>query len=105
MEGSDIVIRNGEIAVTSKDLSTVTIDKIEIQDCKIAYTAFQKKSEFGPARISIKGRSTISGYVEIPYLIENKSSMTLEDRIVKSSVDVDQVKQVLYGVKYGKSSK
>ena len=105
MEGRNILIKNGEIAVTSKDLSTVTIDGIEIQDCKIAYTAFQKKSEFGPARISIKGSSTISGYVEIPYLIEDRSSMTIENKPVKSSADVDQVKRVLYGVKYGKSSK
>jgi len=100
----DIRINNAEIAVTSKDYSTILIEDIEIKDSQIAYTAFQKKSEFGPGRIEVLGNSLISGRTEIPYLIEDKSTMRMADKPVRSSVDVKRVKQILYGVKYGKSS-
>ena len=105
MEGRNITIREAEIAVTSKDLSSVHIKDVRIVDCRIAYTTFQKKSEFGPAGIFVDGKSELSGKIEIPYLIEHQCQMTLAGEPVKSSIDVEHVKQVLYGVKFGKASK
>jgi hypothetical protein len=46
-------IRRAEIALASKDSSTVTVAGAEIADGPIGLTAFQKKSEFGPASMEV----------------------------------------------------
>ena len=41
--------------------------------------------------------------IEMPYLIEEKSSLTIDGEVIPPSRD--NVKEILYGVEYGKSSK
>ena len=100
----DMEIRNSEIAITSKDLSSVEIDHVYIFDSRIAYAAFQKKSEFGPATIEIVKNSQVSGQCEIMYLIEKESKLIISGEEKVSSMNLNHVKEILYGVKYGKSS-
>jgi hypothetical protein len=54
VEISGCNIENVKIAVASKDLSTVTINSIVIKNVELGYIAFQKKPEYGPAKIYIK---------------------------------------------------
>lgn len=71
MIAKDIEILNTEIAVASKDLSTLNIDNVTLDNCKIGFTVYQKKPEFGPAFITVKKR--VLNKVEIPYKIEDNS--------------------------------
>jgi hypothetical protein len=101
MIANNIEISNSEIAICSKDLSTIIISDINLQNNKIGFTAFQKKPEFGPA--VIKGLGVKLKNITVPYLIESKSNCSINGEIVRSSKD--NVKDILYGNQYGKSSK
>lgn len=96
-----IEIKNAEIAVASKDLSNIKIKEITISDSKIGLSAYQKKSEFGPGNILVN--NLLIRNVEIPYLIESGSNITIDGNVVESNSE--NVKDILYGTQYGKSSK
>lgn len=96
----DIKIINSEIAVCSKDRSQIAIEGMILQNNKIGFTAFQKKSEFGSGNIKVSNLEMKNNL--IPYLIETHSSLTIDGTI--QQFDNERVKDVLYGVKYGKSS-
>ncbi len=49
-----IIVKNANIAFASKDLSTLTLDNIAIQNCKKGIVAYKKKPEYGPAKIVLK---------------------------------------------------
>jgi len=100
MTGKNIKIYDSEIAVASKDDSELTISNILLDGNELCFTAFQKKPEFGPAILDItdaemKGNTLV-------HLIENYSSLRLNG---KKMPTVDRVKDQMYGVIYGKSSK
>ena len=98
---SQITIKNAEIAVASKDVSKIIIDKIDITNCKIGFASYQKKSEVGPASINVKNLKKSN--VDIPYMVEHQSKMTVNKK--KINPNQENVKDILYGKKYGKSSK
>ena len=64
-------------------------------------TLFQKKSEFGPA--DIVGHQIEIENSEIPLLIEKNCTLSLDGELIPSNKD--NVKKILYGAEYGKSSK
>ena len=94
-------IKNTEIAVASKDQSEIQINTVKLSNCKIGFTAFQKKAEFGAA--SIRTTNLQMASIKIPYLIEEKSSLAVDGAPIPPSRK--NVKEILYGVEYGKSSK
>lgn len=96
-----LLARNCEIAVASKDNSIVTISDLKLDSCNVGFTVFQKKSEFGPAVITINGFDT-SG-VRVPFLVEARSRLEIDGDVIVT--DQTQVKDQLYGIKYGTSSK
>ena len=98
---TDLTVRNTEIALAAKDLSQATVDGLTVDSCRIGFTIFQKKSEFGEAEVSA-ARVTLNA-VEVPYLLENNSRLTLNG--AAAAPNEDQVKGMLYGIKYGKASK
>lgn len=102
--GNNIKIHQTEMAIVSKDLSRIDFGNVIIRDCKIGFSAFQKKPEFGPATINISNNSTLLGDLEIAYLIEDKSHLFIQGKAIQSSLTIDNVKKILYGVKYGRSS-
>jgi hypothetical protein len=58
-ENSTVKIENtkvnkAKIAIASKDLSTVIVSSITFQNVDYGFVAFQKKPEFGPAKIIVK---------------------------------------------------
>ena len=101
LTGNYITIKNAEIGVTSKDLSKVNINQVKISDSTIGYTVYNKKSEFGPGKLSVNSSSLQN--VEIPYLIEEESTFNINGINYQSTST--KVKDLLYGVKYGKGSK
>ena len=101
IEGSKININGGEIGIVSKDLSTVLLSDVTINDTRLGFSSFQKKSEFGPGKITIKDLKMTN--IESDYLIEIGSSLTI-DNIVATTVSNKVIDQ-MYGKEYGKSSK
>ena len=97
----NVKITNSEIAFCSKDMSEIKSSDVNLQNNKIGFAVFQKKSEFGPGNIEVSKLEMRE--VSIPYLIETQSSLTIDGKIKKSNNE--SVKDVLYGIKYGKSSK
>jgi len=97
---NNVQINQAELGVTSKDKSILLVSNTTITDTKIAYVAFQKKPEFGPGKIKAMA-STINN-AEIPYLIEEHSVMTLDGKVIGTSIE--KAREILYGVKYGKES-
>lgn len=96
-------IKNSELAVTSKDMSQVEIRVLDISNSKVAFTVFQKKSEFGPA--TILGEEVTMNSVSEPYLIEEKCYLKLNGQIIKPDKRIKKkVKNMLYGNQYGKKS-
>lgn len=93
-------IRNAEIGITSKDRSKIFISDATLLNSRVGITLFQKKSEFGPAFAAVD-RVTIT-QSEIPYLVEDRSQLVLdgEDFLLVQT----NVKELLYGAEFGKSS-
>jgi len=49
-----LMIEHSLRGITAKDLSLVTIEKLNLVDCLYGFVAFQKKPEYGPAVIRVK---------------------------------------------------
>ncbi len=96
-----VEIRNAEIGVTSKDRSQLEVFDLKLLNSKIGVALFQKKSEFGPAYASIQKVNLSKS--DIPFLVEESSTLIIEGERYFS--DRHNVKEILYGVEYGKSSK
>jgi hypothetical protein len=94
-------IKNAAIAVASKDISLIKLADVTISGGQIGLTAYQKKPEFGPGSIEASGLHIVG--VAIPYLVEERSQVTVDQKKIEPSRD--NVKDILYGVEYGKSSK
>ena len=99
MKGKNISITKSEIAVAGKDLSLIDIQSVKVSDTKLAFTAFQKKSEFGPSDIVIEGLETEN--VALNHLIEVRSSLIIDGEKAEVS---ENVKERMYGVEFGVSS-
>lgn len=98
---SNITIKGGEIAIASKDNSTIEINGVDIFGSKLAYSAFQKKSEFGPGVIKVDNSNMQN--IGTAYLIEDGSSLSIGGR--KIDISSQKVRDKLYGAEFGKSSK
>lgn len=101
MKGNNIRINGGEIGIVSKDLSTITLTDVTIENTRLGIACFQKKSEFGPGIVNLKNLR-FSGN-EVPYLIAENSDLIIDNVVTK-----DKSKDVIgkmYGNEYGKSSR
>jgi len=82
---SDIIIRDSVIAVACKDMSQATISGINFSDCRIGFAVYQKKAEFGPA--AVKAAALDMDRVECPFLIEQGSSLSVDEKDIDSYVN------------------
>ncbi len=98
---NNVIVQGGEIAIVSKDNSKLRINKLDIKDCKLAYCAFQKKAEFGPASITIT--NSIINNVKNIHLIEINSELFIGNKEIREKKE--NVKDLLYGAEFGKASK
>ncbi|MBL4715272.1 MAG: right-handed parallel beta-helix repeat-containing protein [Bacteroidia bacterium] len=97
---SKINISNSALAITSKDNSVIELKNSIINTVDVVYAIFQKKPEFGPARVSIKDVSIEN--CKVQNLIETNSYLITDgDTILGKD---DKVKAKLYGEEYGKAT-
>lgn len=99
--GKNVKIRGGEIGLVSKDLSTVTISNVDIQDTRLAFSCFQKKSEFGPGLIQVEGVNLTN--IEVNHLVEYASNLSIDKEFISDKVN--NITEKMYGNEYGKSSR
>jgi len=101
MDGENIKVDGGEIGVVSKDLSTITLTDVVIENTRLGIACFQKKSEFGPGIVNLK-KLKFSGN-EVPYLIAENSDLIIDNVVTQDKSD--DVIGKMYGNEYGKSSR
>lgn len=101
IEGDEIIIKNAEIAITSKDLSEVIVKNLNISNSRLGFAVFQKKEEYGSANAKID--DLVMKDVDKIYLVEFDSFLNLNNKDIKTKIP--DVEALLYGVNYGKSSK
>jgi hypothetical protein len=99
--GTNIIINDSSLALTSKDLSTLNLDGVQVSNCDVVFTVFQKKSEYGPASINCQN-ATYTNYKE-EYLVQLNNTLKVNSTEIK--IKVKDVESLLYGAIYGKSSK
>ena len=98
--GGNIRINDAELGIVSKDLSTVSLRDVSITNTRVAFAAYRKKPEFGQA--VIEADQVEMENIEKKYLIEFGSRVTVNGRAIEATQD--NVKDLLYGVEYGRSS-
>ncbi len=101
MIATNIDIADAEIAVASKDLSELKAENVTIANSQIGFTVYQKKPEFGASHIKVKKLKMQA--ISLPYLVEENSSLTVDGESI--AANRKNVKDILYGVEYGKSSR
>jgi hypothetical protein len=84
---------NSKIIVASKDQSEVVIQKAQVGHSQIGFTAFQKKSEFGPGTIKIKVLEMKN--LETPFLVEEESVIEVDGVPIKTHKR--DIGKLLYG--------
>ena len=99
--GNNLKIVNSEIAICSKDLSEIIINGYFLENNRIALTAFQKKPKFGPGVLNMS--NGIFKINQIDHLIESNSTYILDGNSIPGNVE--DVNELFYGKKFGKSSK
>jgi hypothetical protein len=99
MKFNRIHIKNSKIGLASKDMSKVEGADLNLADCRIGLAAYQKKREFGPSSISVSKVTTEK--ISLPYLIENRSTITVDGKeIISRQKKKEDV--ILEKVKYGR---
>lgn len=93
-------IERSSLGIIAKDLSIVNVYNTIISNCEIAYCAFQKKGEFGPAAITTSKNQELD--CNRTYLIEYESQLTVND----TTIDAFEFNVIdyLYGNIYGKAT-
>ncbi len=86
-EESDVTVVGSEvtdapIGLAAKDLSVLYVRDLELRNCGVGFAAFQKKSEYGPARIIVERLREENN--ERLYQIATGSRLQLEDRIINN---------------------
>lgn len=80
LEGHNIFIENAELGIACKDLSEASIENLVIKDSNIGLSCFQKKPEFGPAKMNIiNGKLKNLKYESI---VESKSKLSFNDKLI-----------------------
>ena len=93
-------VDGASLAITAKDNSFINISNSTISNSEVVFCAFQKKQEFGPSNIT--GTNIVFKNIKKEYLIEKKSSLKLNGKVVEKYEE--SVREILYGNEYGKAT-
>lgn len=91
--GDKIEIKNASICIASKDKSVAVFNNVLISECKTGLAVYQKKPEFGPAKLSIEHLEKAN--IDKPYLVEEGSTMTIDSKNIQPNDK--NVAEKLYG--------
>lgn len=97
VQGSNIIMNDAEIGITSKDNSNVTLSDVRLENCKLAFAVFQKKSEYAPSSLTITNGELLNIHRE--HAIEFNSTLSLNGELMAG--DVESVVTLLNGTQYG----
>ena len=89
---NDLEIKDSKIGIACKDQSTIRVFGLNIKNCRYDLTAYQKKSEFGPAELDIYNYN--SEFTSHGVVIEKTSSLRI-DGIYKKG-NFSNLKKILY---------
>jgi hypothetical protein len=89
VEASDCHVESAMIAASSKDRSTVSIDRLKVDEVeRFVAVAYIKKPQFGPASITVNGL-TWGGAAEPAFLVQTSCAMQIDGReIPQRDIDV-----------------
>ncbi|MDX2471860.1 MAG: CotH kinase family protein [SAR324 cluster bacterium] len=87
-----IDIKNAKICFASKDKSKLLVTNSEVKGCQIAATAFQKKPEYGGAKVSLK--SVVLKETKEIYWTEPGSEVIIDGQLQEANKD--SIKKQLY---------
>lgn len=93
LTGSGIDIARSRIGIATKDRSEASLTGVRLATCEIAVTVFEKKSEYGPARLELDDLTLDN--VQRPYVVETDSTLIVNGRRVRSSAE--NVAAEIYG--------
>ncbi len=94
-------VRRAEIGLASKDLSELEVRGLDLEESSLGFAVFRKKPEFGPAALS--AWDVRMARLGTGYLLERGSRLSFEGQEV--AANEEQVRDLLYGVKFGKASR
>ena len=94
-------IRRAEIGLASKDSSKIAADGVSIADGSVGLAGYRRKKAFGPSIIEINRLQTHN--LKTEYLLEQLSSISVDG--VALQPNSLKLKELMYGVKYGKASR
>ena len=100
IKASSVSINNSEIGVAVKDDSVLTASSFRINNSKLPFAVFQKKPEYGPARLIVRDVN-VEKYKR-QYLLETGSTIEIDGS--SYSVNTDDADSYLYGTIYGKKT-
>ena len=97
-----IDVSGSEIGIASKDLSTVKANNASFKDVRLIGAVFEKKEEFGPAKLIIKNLITDMQEKEM-FIYDLKSLIKINDDIIKGYgySSGSAVESEMYGNKFG----
>ena len=88
VEASDCHVESAMIAASSKDRSTVSIDRLKVDEVeRFVAVAYIKKPQFGPASITVNGL-TWGGAAEPAFLVQTSCAMQIDGRDIPTQ-DLD----------------
>ena len=80
LRGTGVRIEGSRIGLAAKDSSTVELSNVTLRRCEVGLAAYQKKSEFGPARIDVTEFTTEAVNTECLVELESAASINGEQR-------------------------
>ena len=80
---SSLSVSDANIGVASKDFSMLSISEIDLENCGTGFAAYQKKPEYGSAKIEVYEARTNS--VRRLHLVERGSQLILEGKTIRGN--------------------
>ncbi len=98
-EASDVIanrvtVIGANVGVASKDRSTLTVSDLTLRGCRWGIAAFQKKPEYGPARVRVTG--LLLEKMAADNLIQVGSQVAV-DGVELPASDEQNIRKILYG--------
>ena len=83
VQATNLTVNKAVTGVASKDLSYLKIDRLELTACQTGLAAYQKKPEYGGAKIYVG--DLVEKDVKYLHLIENGSLLNIKGKEVRSN--------------------
>ena len=99
VHAKNIFSSDSSVGITSKDSSRIFAKNITFDGVDVCLAVFNKKEFFKGGSIVIDEKPS---NCNVPYLVENSSSLSIEDQSIKSNSD--DVESLMYGRKFGRAT-